>query len=639
VTDRISDAKWKDLQEEMRHKQDDKFPRPLNQGPREGTAWVAVVAESMPELKTTKMARVFWTGPEFRKGGHAMSVLFAPSREQLERRAVVLQSKGALLAKQAEEECERNLTRAPRFDTGDKILDSMIANVPPVYKCFFIEDLPGTAMGASVGYYVWGWDTLNCADVHVLSGQDGFARDVLDFYRKTADSKEGIGHQFTTDFPPKVRVSMPFAAQMVYVIFLHQYGVLTGDRARWREFFPFAKWIFESCVKTTDKRGLATGQALWPDIPQVCGHTGRDIPIFNNSILSQGARCVEAMAAFCGDRQAQTEADRICRLQEKNFLPTFWDEKRKYFVDSVDADTGEQRRCYPSHALLWMTPFLNDLVDRDTLKACAAFHDANHKSLRGWLPYPRWDFAFDGDGNQLGQVWPQQDMFITRAAAVAGRQDVLERWVENSDWFWKQVTYLEGYSAQTVNDSGTPDRCGSKMNFFGTKTTYMTAFIGLAGVQFDVGGVTLGEGVARPIQIKRVPVGKALLNFRLNGKGRFAQRLLVNGKPVVGSLKVPAPLLKGRVSIAFTRTDRAPAHPVIRSIYGAKLQKVELDRGGKLSAVVIGDAAAWLQYYSRKPVRVRFNGRELVGKYNAATGEGKVFLPLDSKSAQIEIGK
>jgi hypothetical protein len=639
ATDRISDAHWAALEEEMRHKQDDKFPPPINQGPREGTTWVAVLGESALEMKKMKMGRVYWTGGEFLRGSHATSVLFAPNRDQLIRRAAVLRKKGAALAKQTEDECERNLARAPRFDTGDKILDSMIANVPPVYKAFFIEDLPGTAIGASVGYYVWGWDTLNCTDVHLLSGQTDFARDVLDFYRKTADPKEGIGHQFTTDYPPKVRVSMPFAAQMVYVIFLHQYGILTGDRARWREFFPFAKWIFENCVKATDERGLARGQALWPDLPQFCGHTGHDIPVFNNSILYQGARCIEAMAAYCGDKEAESEASRICRLLEKNFIPTFWDAKRGYFADSVDAKTGEQRASYPAHALLWMTPFLHDLVDREKMKACAAFHEQNHKALRGWLSYPRWDAAFDGDGNQLGQIGPTHDMFVTRCAAIAGRQDALDTWVGNSDWFWKQLTYLEGYSAQTVNDSGTPDRCGSKMNFFGTKTTYMTFFVGLAGIHFDVGGITLSEGLARPVRVRQVPFRKALLDFSIKGKGRFAARLRVNDKRVVGSLKIPITLLRGKVSIVHERTAKAPAHPVIRSIYGAELHEVEVDKNGHLHAVASGDVPAWLHYYSRKPAVVRFGGKIISGDYDAATGEGKVLLPLNSKRAKIEIGK
>jgi hypothetical protein len=430
---------------------------------------------------------------------------------------------------------------------------------------------------------------------------------------------------------------MAFSAQMVYVIFLHQYGILTGDKARWAEFFPFVRQIFESSLRAINERGLGEGPALWPDYPAHCGHTGNDITIFNNSIQYQGMRCVEEMALSSGDRATAEKAGQICRLMEQNFVRTFWDDKKGYFVDSVDSKTGEKRTSYPAHALLWMTPFLSDLVGREKLKACAAFHAANHKSLRGFLSYPRWDSAFDADGNQLGQVWPTHDMFVTRCAAIAGRQDILEGWVKSSDWFWKQLTYLEGYSAQTVNDSGTPDRFGSKMNFFGTKTTYMTFFVGCAGIHFDNGGITLSEGLARPLKVTQVPFRKASLDFTLKGKGKFARRLSVNGKPVTGSLKIPGTLLKGRVTIAHERTEKAPAHPVILSLYGAEIRKVGVDRAGRLQATVAGNVPAWLHYYSRKPATIRFNGHELQGEFDAATGEGKVLLPLASSTATVEI--
>jgi hypothetical protein len=329
------------------------------------------------------------------------------------------------------------------------------------------------------------------------------------------------------------------------------------------------------------------------------------------------------------DIRGTTSASSIIRSNTKACVA--WNKWRPH------SETGHQRPSYPAHALLWMTPFLSDLVSTEKLKACASFMAENHKSLRGFLSYPRWDSSFDGDGNQLGQVWPTHDMFLTRCQAVAGRQDMLESWIESSDWFWKQLTYLEGYSAQTVNDSGTPDRLGSKMNFFGTKTTYMTFFVGCAGIQFDRGGITLSEGLARHLRVARVPFRKAMLDLSVKGKGQFARRLLVNGKPLVGSLKIPITLLKGKVSIVHERTEKAPAHPVILSLYGAEIRTVKMDRDGRLRAVVVGDVPAWLHYYSRKPAAVLFDGREIKGDYNASIREGKVLLPLSSSPATIEI--
>jgi hypothetical protein len=630
------DDVWKTYQVELKNiNKEVDFPLALAQGPRAGTAWIALFDERGLSMRAT-LKRRYFVSKEFRKGDQATALLFSSSRPELLQRARELRRNAVSIVKAKERDNYRTLAKAPQVKTGDKILDSMIANVPLVYESLFVEDIPGTA-GTAIAYHIWGWDTLNCPDMHLLTGQIDFARDVIRFYRDTAHPKWGVGHQYTTDKPPKVRIPMAYSAQSVYIIFLYQYGSYV-DRSLWRESYAFAKKIFQNTLSLINERGFGEGPALWPDIPVVCGHNGNDISVFNNSIQYQGLRCIEEMAVFAGDKKAATRAREVCRLMEKNFVPTFWDKKRGYFADSVDSKTGRQRPSYPAHALLWMTPFLHDLVSAEKLRACAEFMEKNHSSLRGYLPYPRWDVAFDGDGNQLGQVWPTHDMFVTRCAAVAGRQDMLEGWIDLSDWFWKQLGYIEGYSAQTVNDSGTLDCTGSKMNFFGTKTTYMAFFTGCAGIHFDAGGITLSEGIARPLKIGQVPFRGAKIDFAIEGKGKFAGKLLVNGKPVVGSLKIPMALLKGKVAVRFQRTQKAPAHPVILSLYGAEVRKVDVDKSGKLQATVFGNTPAWLHYHSPRASKVLFDGSEIGGEYDRASREGKVLLPLTSAPAKIEIG-
>jgi len=635
----IPAEKWKQLQNEVNQLGACNFPLALHQGLKEGSIWIALLGEHSLAMKNTLSGRKYFTGEEFRRGEHAHVLLFASSREELIPRAMELQKKAFTFVKEKEQDYDRRLGKTPQFQTGDDVFDSMLANVPPTLKTLVVQDVRGAARASSLGYWVWGWDTLAGADVYLLSGQVDFARDVLQFYRDTADAKWGVGHQFTTDHPPRVRIPMAFSAQFIYAIFLYQYGIHTGDRSLWREFYPFAKQIFQSSLNAINERGMGEGPALWPDYPDTCGHTGSDISIFNNSIQYQGIRCIEEMAVVAGDQQVTEKARQICRRMEQNFVSTFWDEKKGYFVDSVNSKTGKQRPSYPAHALLWMTPFLSDLVGNEKLKACASFMADNHLSPRGFLPYPRWDSSFDGDGNQLGQIWPTHDMFVTRCQAIAGRQDILEAWIKSSDWYWKQLTYIEGYSVQTVNDSGTPDCAGYKLSFFGTKTTYMTFLTGCAGLHFDVGGITFSEGLARPLKITQLPFRKAALNLSLKGRGKFASKLLVNGKPLVGSLKIPITLLKGKVTIVHERTEKAPSYPVILSLFGAEIRKVGVDKKGCLQAVVFGNTPAWLRYYSRERAKVHFNGCEINGEYDASTCEGKVLLPLSSEVATIRVEK
>jgi len=638
VKDVVPDDKWEKLQAEIMTKPNNVADFPiLTQGARKGTQWIALLNEHGLAMKCRHSFRRDFTGEAFRRGEHASVLLFASSVDEGILRVEELRKKAVVLVKKKERDYQRELTEDPKFETGDKVFDSMLAMVPPTLKSLMVDDIPGAQRGASFSYWVWGWDILACADVYMLSRQFDFARNALRFYRDTADPEWGVGHQFTMDKPPRVRLPMAFSAQMLYTIFLYQYGVYTGNLSLWRECYPLIKQIFESSLKAINDYGLGRGAALYPDTPDLCGHTGNDISVFNNSIQYQGLRCLGEIAIVCGDQMTAERAQQICRLMEQQFVASFWDKKREYFVDSIDSETGEQRLTYPSHALLWLTPFLSDLVSADKLEKCASFIAENLATARGFLMYPRWDTSFDVDENQTGSIWATPDMFVARCQAMAGRQDVLEKWIKASDWFWKDLTYHEGHSAHTINDSGTLDWHGKKMSFFSTKTTYMAFLNGCAGIHFDNGGVTLSEGLARPLHISQLPFQKATLDLNLKGKGKFIRKLLVNGKSLMGSLKIPIHLLKGKVKIVFERTEKAPLHPVLRSLYGAEIRKVTIDNTGRLEAVVFGHTPVWLQYYSRKPARIMFNGRELSGEYDAKRREGKVLLPLSSLSATIEI--
>lgn len=636
IKETIPAEEWKKLQAGINQLSEVNYPLALAQGPREGTTRVTLLpTRGRIEMRSTCSGRRYFTSGIFRSGRQAQVLLFSSAdRKAFRARARQLQKKGALLALERERAHERELATAPQFRFNDRVMESMLANIPGTLRSLFVEDVTGSARASSLYYWIWGWDTLTLADVHLLSGQKEFARDVLRFYRRTADPKWGVGHQFTTDSPPQIRVPMAVSAQMMYVIFLHQYGIHTGDVSLWKESYPFIRGIFEHALQAINKRGLGEGPALWPDLPHFCLHTGNDISIFNNSIQYQGVRCMEVIAATLGDEATAAKARQVSRRMEEYFTTAFWDRKRKYFVDSIDSKNGTQRAAYPAHALLWMTPFLFDLVGRETLEQCATFIAGNHATSRGFLPYPRWDVSFDGDGNQLGQVWPTADMFATCCEAAAGRQDVLQQWMDSSSWFWKQLTYIEGYSAQTVNDSGTPDCPGYKMNLFGTKTTYMAFLTGCAGVHFDGGGITLRAGISRPVRIQRLNFRGAVIDLSIRGEGRFVQ-LKVNGRSIAGTSKIPRSLLKGRVKIEARRTAKTPAHPVILTANGAEIDSVTTAKN-RLTALVSNPAAIWLHFYAPRKVSVHRDGNELDASYNRKTGEGKVLLPPGAR-ARIEI--
>ena len=337
---------------------------------------------------------------------------------------------------------------------------------------------------------------------------------------------------------------------------------------------------------------------------------------------------MEVMASVAGDAKTAAAASALSRKMEMYFVETFWDDEQSYFVDSVDSRTFAQRPSYPAHALCWQTPWMEDLVG-ERLAACGNFQKNHLRTKRGFLMYPRWDKnAFDGDGNQLGQIWQTHDVFVTRSQAAAGNQEALEGWIAQCDWFWKQLTYIEGYSAQTLNDSGTLDQPGGKQAF-GGKSIYMATMTGLAGIHFDVGGVTMEEGIARPLNIARLPFRGKTMNFALCGNGKYPSRLMVNNTRILGTRKIPLSAFSETMDIICERTNERPQTPMLLTLHGGALHTIEPGQEG-LKATVSGWGHVRLCYYSPTEAELVLGGKTVGSKYDPATGEGSALLELEN---------
>jgi hypothetical protein len=603
VSDRLSDARWQEMQDQMKIRPKEGSPI-YDPGFREGRTYAGMIGDGGLDHKTSRSGREYFTGGEFTEGCHACALVFATTRAGLESEVKWLLPDIASRAIEAETALRRHMETQPRIASGNAVFDSLMANIPPLVESLEVRDVPGGLRASATHYWIWGWDTMMASDAMLLGGGRAFVRDALRFYRDTAHPEAGVGHMFTRTL--HVRLAQAPAAQCLYTVMLYQYLAHTGDTEAAREFYPLARSVFEKTLATVNEQGLGAGVALFPDYPQHAGQTGEDLSVFNNSLLYQGARCLETLAAVFDDPTWAAKAAGLARRLESTFPAVFWDAEKGYLYDSVDSRTGQPRPSYPGHALLWQSTFANDLIP-DKLAACGNFQAKHHQVTRGFLPYPRWDQAWDGDGNQLNQVWTTHDAFITRGLAAAGLQDALERWIENGAWFWEQLTVIEGYTSTTRNESGTPDAPGGTQPF-GGKSVYM-AFLGnCAGIQFDLGGVTLQEGLARPVRVRQLPFRDAVIDLDVSGAGKFLERLEVNGTEVRGTRKIPASLLKSAVKIICRRTETAPDHPVILALHGAAVHAVELT-GPALRADVSGFAAAWLHFYSPAVPRVSLDGK------------------------------
>jgi hypothetical protein len=202
----------------------------------------------------------------------------------------------------------------------------------------------------------------------------------------------------------------------------------------------------------------------------------------------------------------------------------------------------------------------------------------------------------------------------------------LEGWISQCDWFWKRLTYIEGYSAQTVNDSGTLDQPGGKQAFC-AKSIYMATMTGLAGIHFDAGGVTLEEGIARPIKISRLPFRGKPMSFALSGTGKYPARLMVNDIPIRGTRKIPLSAFREATDIVCERTNEPPQDSMVLTLHGGVLHAVETGRDG-LKATVSGWGHVRLCFYSPSAPELTLDGTPICLAYDPATAQGSALLEL-----------
>jgi hypothetical protein len=633
VHDRLSDEAWHRAIDDMSVRYDAVGLTTRSTGLREGTVYISLVTDGELNVKTHR-GRTYVSSSEFASGSKSVALLFASSEAKLEAQTAAMRDKLPDLVSDRESEARRLVDFSPRLEIGNDAVSSFFANSPEVVASLFVEGAPGAMRAANMHYWVWGWDTLMCAEALLISGRQRLVWDMLLFYKNTADPELGVGHQFTREL--KVRIPQAAGAQCLYLIALHAYVVYMADSALVNEVYSFAKEIFKRALASRTEAALGTGPALWPDFPICAGHTGHDCSSFNNSILYQGVRCMAILAAKQRDTATVAEANAAARLLEKSFTDAFWDSDRNYFVDSVDSETGEQRKSYPSHAMLWQSPFCADLAP-GKLKDCAKFIAEHHATHRGFLPYPRWDNAFNGDHNQLGQAWPITDVFDTRCLAVAGDQAALTTWLDSVGWFWSQLTIPEAYTMVTANESGTPDAPGGKQPF-SAKSWYMAAVTSVAGIDYDSGGITFGPGLEQKVVLDDACFTGYQARIELEGAGDFPESLTVNDIPVVGSCKVPYDIVDiTYLEIRYRRTALRPSSPVILALHGGIVHTVDVTGGGELVASVALPVDTWLRFGAPRAASVTIGGREVAAEFDDERGIGQVLLPATGEQAELRI--
>jgi len=407
----------------------------------------------------------------------------------------------------------------------DKTVQSYMNNARGIIESLTVEDIPGGMRAADSGYWIWGWDSMVHSDAAMLSNNHEWVLQMLKFHMDRSHPELGIFHSM--DLSGQPTMSMAYPAQTLYCLMLYNYYIYTLDREVAEEYYDFAKKILEKAIAAEVKdTGLMEGVSLYPDFPEFLGQTGNDISTFNNSICYQAIRCMEILAS---ELNRNEDVDKYCGYGSKmkdSFNRYLFDEDKGYYFDSVSSIDFIPRCHYPVYAILWLTPFAEELVyGRE--KRIAEFMHKNLKTRIGTRILPKWDSGFMVDGNQLAMYMPVTEGFFRYMMKVGGYEDGLLDLIE---LFWSQITLPEALTAEMENHGLTPDNPGRKQGFC-INSWYVLFFSYYLGVSMSVDGLTFNKPICgnNKVQLEGLKWGEKIIDVIIDLVSKENIKIRING--------------------------------------------------------------------------------------------------------------
>lgn len=531
---------------------------------------------------------------------------------------------------------QKIIASSPELLSPYKKLNEFISLSPLYHEALKVTEQPGAVRAKTSNYWVWGWDglTSNCASLYW--GDKEFIREMLRFYEKTAHPEKGIAHAYRNDMSVASISELP--AQGMYITLLHHYYNATNDLNEVKDRYEFAKKVYRSIAASeVEGTGFCEGTSLFPDLPVFMKETGHDISAFNNTVFYSASRSMEYLAALLGDQEMCKESENIFRKMESNFVKLFYNEEKKFIVNSIDAKTLEKRECYSSDAIKWENEYCSELFETIN-EQCMEFFADNFVCKAGIRPMPVWDSAFDADANQLHSWWPVMGEYYMKLINENNKLDLINQWIGWVDYWTGKLTIPEGIPCYI--DTSEPEHdswdtlCGT-WQAYSVRGWYQAVIHGIVGVGTDAGGITFFPYEGEALTLKGLHYLGKTLDIEMCGSGRYIESVEVNGQIIKGTNKLPSDLLKSDVTsneehirIKVKRVKENPYVMYVKQSSGLEFLEYSY-KEGKLTTKIKGAGTSRIKLVTSKELLVKLNGQEVGVQYDKslklATVEVKMY--------------
>jgi hypothetical protein len=511
----------------------------------------------------------------------------------------------------------RIIDSSPELLSPYQQLNEFVSLSPLYHEALKATEYPGAIRAKTSNYWVWGWDgiTANCASLYW--GDVEFIRDMLRFYEKTAHPQRGIAHAYRNDMSVASISDLP--AQGMYIALLHHYYNATKDVNEVKERYAFAKKIYKSIAASeVEGTGFCEGTSLFPDYPVYMKETGHDISAFNNTVFYCASRSMEYLASLIGDEEMCSEALIIFKKMEGNFIKLFYNEDKKFIVNSIDAKTLEKRECYSSDAVKWENEYCSELFESIS-QQCMEFFAGNFVCKAGIRPMPVWDSAFDADANQLHSWWPVMGEYYMKLINENNRVDLINQWIGWVSYWTEKLTIPEGIPCYIDTSEPEHDRwdtlCGT-WQAYSVRGWYQALLHGVVGVGMDAGGITFYPYEGEEMTLKGMHYLGNTFDIEMHGSGRYIESMEVDGQIIKGTNKLPADLInKKHILIKVKRVRENPYAVYVKHASGLEFTEYNY-REGILTTKLKGAGTSRIKLVTSKELLVKQNGEEVGVQYN-----------------------
>ncbi len=485
--------------------------------------------------------------------------------------------------------------KAPKFNTGNKSIDNFMGMVPLFTRSLKTTEISGNLRANTMHYWGWGSDNLVESASYFLSGDNDYAREIIDLATK-------LGKHYICSYDKtctkNAHKEEKFSCRSDFPFVIHTYEYWVGGGNLDDDLYNLCKSLYLESKELIDEKTGLYHSGMWFAFDYSSAFKSTFIPdefygCCENVMMYIGLRGIQSMAYYKKDFETVKEIAEVTSKIEKNLVKTFYNPKEKYFSGAVNDKNLKRMESYTSYMQRYENDFGTDILE-EKFNECADYYEKNFITTNGIRAISKDHEAFDGDDNQMHCWWPcyNCDYFI-RMMQMTNRTENIDKYVSWIAFWSDRITMPEGMDLYDSNSQNGYDdwnmRCGAWQQF-AYRAFYQSIVRGLYGVEFDDAGVTFYPYSGTNVSVTNLHGLNKTFDIEFKGKGKYFKKIVLNGKTFLHTNRLPKEELLKKNVITVYRTDVEPLLTV-SALNGTEIKNYAENKDGiKFTAVIAGNA-------------------------------------------------